>query len=70
MQRKPKLEWKRVREQTRIYHFPDGGSFRIERVVRIAIPGTTHRLETKDGRKFIVRCGWMAIELVMKEWSF
>lgn len=63
------LEWTEVQEQSRVYHFADG-TFRVDKVVRIAIPGTTHRLETSDGRKFIVRCGWHAIEIIGAEgWS-
>lgn len=62
------IVFKDVQEQARTYHFPDG-KLRIERVVRIAIPGTTHRLETADGKKYIVRCGWHAIELEMEGWT-
>lgn len=63
------LEFKEVMEQVRTYHFSDG-SFRIDGVVRIAVPGRSHRIETSDGRKFIVRCGWHAIELEVDEWTF
>lgn len=63
------LEFTEVNEQSRTYHFADG-KFKVDKVVRIAIPGTTHRLETADGKKFIVRCGWHAIEVDVAEWSF
>ena len=62
------VEFTEVRKHDRVYHFSDG-AFRISGVVRYAIPNRSHRLETEDGRKFIVRCGWHAIELVMDEWT-
>lgn len=63
------LEFKEVKEQSRTYYFADG-KLKIDRVIRIAIPGQTHRLETADGKKFIVCGGWHAIELDTPEWSF
>lgn len=63
------LNWKPVEEQTRMYMFPNG-KMTIAGVINIAITENTHRLETKDGRKFIVPSGWLAIELVMDSWSF
>jgi hypothetical protein len=57
-------------ERKRIYHFP-GRSIVIENVVAVAVrPGGTHRLETADGRKWIVNPGWLAIELDMDAWTF
>jgi hypothetical protein len=58
-----------VQEQKRIYYFPQG-VIAVENIVKFAAPGTTHRLETADGKKFIVNNGWMAIELDVAEWSF
>jgi hypothetical protein len=62
------IDFTEVRKQNRTYHFADG-SFRIDNVVRFAIPGRSHRIETDDGRKFIVRCGWHANEIEVDEWT-
>jgi hypothetical protein len=62
------LNWQDVAEQTRIYHFGNG-TIRIPGVVRFAVVNSTHRLETSDGRKFIIPPGWMAIELDAENWS-
>jgi hypothetical protein len=63
------MEFKDIQEQKRTYHFSDG-KLVIENVVKFAMPGSTHRLETADGRKFIVKNNWQAIELDVPEWSF
>lgn len=56
-------------EDRRTYIYPDG-QFTVEGVVRLLVrPSGTHRLETADGRKFIVAAGWLAIEVVAKDWS-
>ncbi len=57
-------------ERMRAYHFPES-TLVIQNVCRICIrPSGTHRLETKDGRKWIVPTGWMAIEIDMDAWTF
>ena len=58
-----------VEEQSRIYHYPDGGTFRMDNVVGFAAPRTTHRLETADGRKWVVAPGWRVIEINVSTWS-
>ena len=66
-----KLEWTEIGgEESRTYRFPDGSTVKVDKVARVCVrPSGTHRLETQDGRKFIVREGWNAIEIVAKEWS-
>lgn len=63
------LEFKTVNEQTRTYKFA-GRSYTFDKVSRVAISTTTHRLETSDGKKYIVNGGWDVIELDVNEWSF
>lgn len=64
------LKWTELNgESTRIYHFPDGATFTVERVVRLCARPTNHRLETADGRKFIVPGKFIAVEVVADKWS-
>lgn len=63
------LNFNEVEEQSRTYIFPDG-IFKIERVTRVAVSSSTHRIETADGKKFIVSGGWHAIQLDVPNWSF
>lgn len=56
-------------EKSRTYIFPTG-TVRVESVARICVrPSGGHRLETSDGRKFIVSAGWLAIEIEAEKWS-
>lgn len=64
-----KLDWQECEEQTRVYMFPSG-KMTIANVTRVAVSNTTHRLETSDGRKFIIPSGWLAIEIMAADWSF
>ena len=68
----PELEFKPVTagEKSRTYIF-GSGKVRIENVERVCVrPSGGHRLETADGRKFIVNSGWLAIEIEAESWSF
>lgn len=57
-------------ERKRTYHYSDGSNFAVANVERIYVrPSGTHRLETSDGRKWIVVPGWVAIELDVDEWT-
>jgi hypothetical protein len=57
-------------ERSRTYHFDDGITFRVDGVKRLLVrPSGTHRLETTDGRKFVVPVGWLAIELDVDAWT-
>ncbi len=57
-------------ERRRTYHFP-GGKISVENVTAICVrPSGTHRLETSDGKKYIIPAGWMAVELDMDAWTF
>jgi len=66
------LEFKKLSptENKRTYHYPDG-KFTVENVSAVCVrPSGTHRLETATGQKYIVRAGWLAIELDMDAWTF
>ena len=57
-------------ERKRTYIFASS-RVEIENVVAVGVRQSgTHRLETADGRKWIVSTGWLAIELDMDEWTF
>lgn len=57
-------------ERRRVYHFP-GGKVEIENVAAVCVRSSgTHRIETADGKKYIVNPGWLAIELDMDGWTF
>lgn len=58
-------------ERSRTYVFPGGERLTYPWVSAIAISERgTHRLELADGKKVIVRCGWLAIELDTDDWVF
>lgn len=43
----------------------------LTNVVAVGVrPSGTHRVETGDGKKWIIPGGWLAIELDMDEWTF
>jgi hypothetical protein len=57
-------------EKCRTYIFSDG-EFKIHNATRLAVSERgTHRVESADGRKFIVQPKWLAIEIDCAEWSF
>jgi hypothetical protein len=59
-----------VGEESRTYHYRDGVSISIKGVVGLCVrPSGNHRLETSDGRKWIIPDGWVAIELQATSWS-
>lgn len=56
-------------EESRTYWFASG-HFKIEGVRRICVrPSGSHRLETEDGRRFIVPAGWIALQIVAPKWE-
>jgi len=56
-------------ESFRRYHF-QSGVFTVEHVVGLCIRASgTHRLNTADGRKFVIPAGWLAIEIGAESWS-
>lgn len=56
-------------EKKRTYIFPSG-KVELLNVTAICVrPSGTHRLETQDGRKWIVNPGWLAIELDVQDWT-
>jgi hypothetical protein len=57
-------------ETSRKYIFPNG-EVTIRNVKKLVVrPSGNHRLGTADGKKHIVRAGWLAIEIEAREWSF
>lgn len=66
-----KLEFETVSKETsRVYHFPDRSTFAVFHVCKINVrPNGTHRLETTSGAKYIIRAGWVAIEIEAEFWS-
>jgi hypothetical protein len=64
-------------EKSRIYYFSpvdekdDDIIFTLENVCKVGIGSEGHhRIETTDGKKFIINNTWIAIELDIGEWSF
>jgi len=69
-QEKPTLTRLPQPERSRVYHYADH-SRRIENVVAVAVrPSGNHRLETVDGKRWIVAPGWEAIEIDADDWTF
>lgn len=65
------VEFVAVKEQERIYHFPNGEAVKIGGVIGINVSKSgTHRINTSDGHKHIVAPGWLHIEFVADEWTF
>lgn len=56
-------------ERKRTYTFSNGATVVIENVTALCIRPTSHRLETKDGRKFIVPGKFISIEIEANGWS-
>lgn len=57
-------------EKSRTYHYGDGTRFTVGEVNRICVrPSGNHRLETSTGRKYIIKEGWVAIEIIADNWS-
>lgn len=55
--------WHLVTERKRTYHFP-GGNIVFHNIDRIRVSEShTHYLEGRDGKKYIVRNTWVALEI-------
>lgn len=63
------IEFTEVQEQSRTYHYAGDVTFTVDKVIRFAAPGSTHRLETSDGRKLIINGDWLAIDIDTENWS-
>ena len=59
-------------EPKRTYLFPGGERVTVENVCAVCVrPSGGHRLETTDGRKWIIAPGWLAVELQgVAAWTF
>lgn len=59
-----------VGERSRIYLF-DKSELKIHNVVKLCVrPSGNHRLEDKDGGKYIVAAGWLGIVIDSDKWDF
>ena len=57
-------------EEYREYTFPNGQKLLFTNVTAICVrPSGSHRLQTLDGKKFIVQPGWLCIEVKAENWS-
>jgi hypothetical protein len=58
-------------ERSRTYGFVDGGELTVKNVCKVGVrPSGDHRLETTDGKKYIVKGRWNYIILDIDEWTF
>ena len=65
-----KPEFIPIKEQNRTYTFPNG-TVEIENIISINVSKSgTHRLNSKDGKKYIVPSGWICIEFNAEDWTF
>lgn len=66
------IEMKPVKgEKSRTYHFSDGSSFTIVGVTFLCVrPSGNHRVQSKDGKKFIIPPTWIALEIEADAWDF
>lgn len=55
------IEMTKVSEAKRTYTFEDGNKFVVKDVVEFGMPGSTHRLRTKNGDLVIVKPNWRHI---------
>lgn len=59
-----------IKEQNRVYTFPNG-KVEIKDLIGINVSKSgTHRLNTKDGKKHIIPSGWLHIEFDAEDWTF
>lgn len=62
------LEFK---EKSRKYIYSNGFKLNIKNVIDVTISDSgNHRIETEDGKKYIVTTGWVAVELDTEQWTF
>lgn len=59
-------------EEYRTYHFPGAETFTVRNVQYVFVSASgNHRLTTTDGKKYIVKPNWLAIEIKSAGgWSF
>lgn len=57
-------------EQRRIYHYPEGTRLVVEGVAGAGVcPSGLERLQTMDGVRFLVKPGWLALEIHADGWT-
>lgn len=57
-------------EKSRTYIFSET-AYTIHNVVKLCVrPSGNHRLEDKDGKKYIIKADWLAIEIDAEQWDF
>ena len=70
-QAKPEFTRLAYVESERTYYFPNNERVTIKNVAAVcARPNGSHRLETTDGRKWIVPAGFLAISFAADDWTF
>lgn len=58
-------------ERKRTYVYRDGSELTIENITRICIrPSGSNRLETADGKKWVILAGFVAVRLEVDSWTF
>jgi hypothetical protein len=56
-------------EKKRIYHYSDGSKFEIENVTHFLNSNSTHRLQTEDGRLWIIEKKFIVVELLLEKFT-
>lgn len=57
-------------ERSRRYTFARGEVV-VNNVVKLCVrPSGNHRLEDKDGKKYIIKGDWLSIEIDAESWDF
>lgn len=57
-------------ERSRTYIYESGAELTFKNVTQLYVSENgTHYIDTESDGKFIVRCGWIAIELDIDEWT-
>jgi hypothetical protein len=66
-----KPEFITVKKQNRVYEYPKGDKIEVNGVISINVSKSgTHRLNTDDGKKHLIKPGWLHIEFDAEEWTF
>lgn len=66
----PQFEILNPVERSRKYHFADGTFVKFKNVVKLYVSSRgTHRLETTDGKKYLIPAGFRYIELDADKWT-
>ena len=64
------MNWNAVKEEERVYHFPEGHTVTIRDVVGFYDSNTTHRLRDIRGKLYIVPKTFLMISLITESGAF